>query len=246
MTTILPIPVDMSFLDLLLSTCQKWNVNRGDPPVSYLRTFLPWIVYAVLAGHTASAQQRGTVAALVVPVLVIAYKVRKEHSTFEALIIETGSAVFFAAMAIVAFAVPHSGALTYAAALSSTTLAAIAWGSLAARHPFTLGIAKQSTPPEVWSQPAFAHSNVVITTIWAASMTVSALILLVVIHAGGDVLVRMVFQILGFVVPMLGTRRYVKMVHARAHAAAGYPPAGAHVRSLSAREGNGAVGPAVR
>jgi hypothetical protein len=70
--------------------------------------------------------------------------------------------------------------------------------------------------------------------------------LLVVIHAGGDVLVRMVFQILGFVVPMLGTRRYVKMVHARAHAAAGYPPAGAHVRSLSAREGNGAVGPAVR
>ncbi len=201
--------------------------------MSYLRTFLPWIVYAVLAGHTASAQQRGTLAALAVTVLVVAYKVRKEHSTFEALIIETGSAVFFAAMAIVAFAAPHSGALTYAAALSSTTLAVIAWGSLAARHPFTLGIAKQSTPPEVWSQPAFAHSNVVITTIWAVSLTVSAAILVVVIHAGADVLVRSLFQVLGFVVPMACTARYVKIVHARAHQAAGYAHPGAHARPLS-------------
>jgi len=135
--------------------------------VSYLRTFLPWIVYAVLAGHTAAAQQRGTLAALAVTVLVIAYKVRKEHSAFDALIIETGSAVFFAAMAAVAFAAPHSGVLTYAAALASATLAVIAWASLAARHPFTLGIAKQTAPREVWSQPAFMHSNVVITMIWA-------------------------------------------------------------------------------
>lgn len=202
--------------------------------MSYLRTFLPWIVYAALAGHTAAAQQRATLAALAVTVVVIAIKVRKEGSAFDALIIETGSGVFFAAMAIVAFAAPHSGALTYAAALSSTTLAVIAWASLAARHPFTLGIAKQTTPPEVWTQPAFKHSNMVITTIWSVSMTVSAVILVVVIHAGGDVLVRFLFQVLGFIVPMVFTRRYVKRVHARAHEAAGYPLPGAHVRSLSA------------
>lgn len=201
--------------------------------MSYLRTFLPWIVYAVLAGHTASAQQRGTLAALAVTVLVIAYKVRKERSAPDALIIEAGSAVFFAAMAIVAFAAPHSGVLSYAAALSSTTLAVIAWASLAARHPFTLGIAKQSTPPEVWAQPAFKHSNVVITTIWAVSLTISALILVVVIHAGADVLVRSLFQVLGFIVPMVCTARYVKLVHARAHEAAGYAHPGAHARSLS-------------
>ena len=203
--------------------------------MSYLRTFLPWIVYAVLAGHTAAAQQRGTVAALVVTLAVIAYKVRKEHSTFEALIIESGSAVFFVAMAIVAFSAPHSGVLTYAAAVSSGTLCVIAWASLAARHPFTLGIAKQSTPPEVWSQPAFKHSNVVISTIWAVSLTISALILVVVIHAGADVIVRMLFQVLGFVVPMVCTARYVKRVHARAHEAAGYARPGAHAQSLSAR-----------
>jgi hypothetical protein len=197
--------------------------------VSYLRTFLPWIVYAVLAGHAAAAQQRATLAALAVTLLVIAYKVRKEGSTFDALIVETGSAVFFAVMAAIAFAAPHSGLLTNAPALSSATLAVIAWASLAARHPFTLGIAKQTTPREVWSQPLFLHSNMVITTIWAVSLTISAAILVIVIHAGGDVLLRVLFQVLGFVVPMLCTARYVKIVHARAHQAAGYAEPGAHV-----------------
>lgn len=197
--------------------------------MSYLFTFLPWIVYAFLGGHTAASQQRGTLAALVVTVLVIAYK-RRTGSAFDALIVEIGSAIFFAVIAAVAFAAPHSGVLTYSAALSSTTLAVIAWGSLAARRPFTLGIAKQSTPREVWTQPAFMHSNVVITTIWAASFTVSAVILVAVIHAGAGVLLRTVFQVLGFVVPMLATHRYVKIVHARAHQAAGFAQPGKHAQ----------------
>jgi hypothetical protein len=188
--------------------------------VSYLLTFLPWIVYAFLGGHTAASQQRGTLAALAVTVLLIVNK-RRKGTAFDALIIESGSAVFFAVIAAVAFAAPHSGVLTYSAALSSTTLAVIAWISLAAGHPFTLGIARQSTPREVWSQPAFRHSNVIITVIWAVSLTVSAAVLVIVIHAGVSVLVRILFQVLGFVVPMAATARYVKLVHARAHEAAG-------------------------
>jgi hypothetical protein len=199
--------------------------------VSYLRTFLPWIVYAALAGPTASAEQRGALAALAVTVLVIAHKL-KAGSAFDALIIETGSAVFFAAIAVLAFAAPHSGLLAYSAALSSAMLAVIAWGSLAVRHPFTLGIAKQTTPREFWEQPVFIHSNHFITTMWAVSFTVAAAILTVVIHAGADVLVRSAVQILGFVVPMLFTVRYVKIVHARAQQAAGYAHPGAQVQPL--------------
>jgi hypothetical protein len=197
--------------------------------MSLLFTFLPWIVYAVLGGHTAASQQHGTLAALAVTVLVLAYK-RRAGSAFDALIIETGSAVFFAVIAVVAFASPGSGALTYSAALSSATLAVIAWASLAAGHPFTLGIAKQTAPREVWSQPAFMHSNRVITAIWAVSFTVSAAILAVAIHAGAGAPVRIIFQVLGFVVPMAATARYVKIVHARAHQAAGYARPGAHAR----------------
>ena len=197
--------------------------------MSYLFTFLPWIVYAVLGGHTPASQQRGTLAALAVTIVVIVYK-RRKGTALDGLILETGSAVFFAAIAAVAFAAPHSGLLTYSAALSSTTLAVIAWASLAAGRPFTLGIARQTAPREVWAQPAFRQSNVVITTIWAVSLTISAAILVVVIHAGAGVLVRMAFQILGFVVPMLFTVRYIKIVHARAQRAAGYAQPGAHVR----------------
>jgi hypothetical protein len=183
--------------------------------VSYLRTFLPWIVYAALSGNSASAQQRGTLAALAVTVLVIGYKVSK-GSAFDALIIETGSAVFFAGMAAIAFASPHSTLLGYASALSSTTLAIIAWGSLAVAHPFTLGIAKQQTPREVWRQPLFIHSNVVITTVWAVSFTVAAFVLAAVVHAGESVGVRIAIQVLGFVVPMVFTHQYIAMVHGRA------------------------------
>jgi hypothetical protein len=188
--------------------------------MSFLFTFLPWVVYAVLGGRTAASQQRGTLAALAVTILVIAYK-RRAGSAFDALIIEVGSAVFFAAIATVAFIAPHSGVLTYCAALSSAALAVISWASLAVGRPFTLGIAKQTTPRAVWSQPAFLHSNLIITAIWAVSFTVSAAVLAVAIHAGTAVFVQVTLQVLGFVVPMAATTRYVKIVRARAHRAVG-------------------------
>jgi hypothetical protein len=62
------------------------------------------------------------------------------------------------------------------------------------------------------------------------SFTISAVILAVAIHAGAGVPVRIVFQVLGFVVPMAATARYVKIVHARAHQAVGYAHPGAHAR----------------
>jgi hypothetical protein len=197
--------------------------------VSFLFTFLPWIAYAVLGGHTAASQQRATLAALAITVLVIAYK-RRKGSALDALIVETGSAVFFAVIAIVAFTAPHSGALTYAAPLSGATLAVIAWGSLAVHRPFTLGIAKQTTPREFWNQPVFIHSNDVITTVWAVSFTVSAAILAAVVHAGGDTAIRTVFQILGFAVPMIFTVRYVKIVQARSQQPGGHAHPGMHAR----------------
>jgi len=73
---------------------------------------------------------------------------------FDALIIEIGSGIFFAGLVVLAFVAPESVLLGYSTALSSAALAVIAWGSLAIRRPFTLGIAKQTTPRELWAQPA--------------------------------------------------------------------------------------------
>ena len=105
--------------------------------MSYLFTFLPWIVYAALAGHGASGQQHGTLAALAVTVLVIAYKLRK-GSTFDALIIEGG---FLRRLGVAA----HSG----------SPARRESWAAPGS----TLGIAKQTTPREIWSHPTPTTSS---------------------------------------------------------------------------------------
>src|SRR5262245_22390175 len=115
---------------------------RDGDPMSYLRTFLPWIAFAVVPS---GMWQWGALAALVAAVAVIGQQVRAGAGP-DALIIELGSVVFFAVLAVIAFADPHSGIHDYSAALSSGTLAVIAGGSLAIGKPFTLGIAKRTTP----------------------------------------------------------------------------------------------------
>ncbi|MGW7402904.1 hypothetical protein ACWGI9_04020 [Streptomyces sp. NPDC054833] len=181
--------------------------------MSYLRTFLPWIVFAVLPSGD---WQWAALAALLVAVALVAQQVRA-GTGFDALIIELGSAVFFAVLAVVAFADPHSGVHDYSAALSSGTLAVIAGVSLAIGRPFTLGIAKRTTPPEVWKLKPFIRTNVVITAVWTAAFVLTAVVLALVAHAGdAHSTTATVIQIAGFVVPMVFTIRYVAYVQAKA------------------------------
>jgi hypothetical protein len=183
--------------------------------MSYLLTFAPWIVYALISGDSPSSKLWGALGGLVVSVVVVAAALRR-GSRADALIIEIGSGVFFAALAVVAFVFPGSVLLDYATALSSAALAVIAWVSLAIRRPFTLGIAKRSTPPTVWDRPLFRRTNVIITTVWATSFTLSALVLAVVVGQGGGTLARAVVQTIAFVIPMVFTVRYATAVRARA------------------------------
>ncbi|MEV7727253.1 hypothetical protein ACIRP0_30030 [Streptomyces sp. NPDC101733] len=181
--------------------------------MSYVRTFLPWIVFAVFP----SAQwQWAALVALVVAVGVTVQQ-RRAGVGADALIMEIGSAVFFAALAVIAFADPHSAVHDYSAALSSATLALIAGVSLLVRKPFTLGIAKRTTPREVWGLKPFVRANVVITSVWTAAFAVTAGALAALAHAGeGHSTVATLVQVAGFVVPMVFTVRYVAAAQAKA------------------------------
>ncbi|MEU2235429.1 hypothetical protein [Streptomyces vietnamensis] len=183
--------------------------------MSYVRTFLPWIVFAVIP----SAQwQWGALAALVAAVAVAAQQ-RRAGAGFDALIIETGSAVFFAALAALAFADPGSAVHGYSAALSSATLALIAAVSLLVRKPFTLGIAKRTTPREVWGLRPFVRANTVITTAWTAAFALTAGVLALLARADqGHSTAATAVQVAGFVVPMLFTSRYVASLRTEAGA----------------------------
>ncbi|MFE6847094.1 hypothetical protein [Streptomyces sp. NPDC057686] len=183
--------------------------------MSYARTFLPWIVFAVLP----SAQwQWAALAGLVVAVAVTVQQ-RRAGAGFDALIIETGSAVFFAALTVLAFAAPDTPLHAYSAALSCATLALVAGVSLLIGKPFTLGIAKRTTPREVWGLKPFVRTNVVITAVWTAAFAVTAGVLALLAHAGdGHSTAATLVQLAGFALPMVFTVRYVASVQARAAA----------------------------
>ncbi|MFJ9536273.1 hypothetical protein ACIRPX_03285 [Streptomyces sp. NPDC101225] len=186
--------------------------------MSYLRTFLPWIVFAAVPS---GSWQWGALAALVAAIGVVGRQVRA-GTGLDALIIELGSAAFFAVLAVVAFADPRSGVHDYSAALSSGTLAVIAGGSLAVGRPFTLGIAKRGTPPEVWGLKPFVRVNVVITAVWTAAFAVTAALLALEAHTGnGHSTPATLIQVAGFAVPMVFTLRYAAHVQARARQQAG-------------------------
>jgi len=177
--------------------------------MSYLQTFAPWIVYAIIpSAHWNWA----ALIALVLSIGLIAQQTRAGR-TLDAQIIEIGSAIFFAAITVVAFTAPDSGLHPYAPALSSATLAVIAGVSMAARKPFTLGIAKQTTPREFWGQPLFVRTNVIITAVWTACFAVAAVVLTMLAHSGSTA--RTLVQVAGFVVPMIFTLRYVAYLQAR-------------------------------
>ncbi|GLY91797.1 hypothetical protein [Actinoallomurus iriomotensis] len=180
--------------------------------MTYVRTFLPWIVYAVVPS---GSWQWGALAALVVAFILIAAQVRAGRGA-DAVIIEIGSTVFFAVLAAIAFADPHSGLHPYSAALANGTLAVIALVSLAVRRPFTLGIARQTTPREYWELPAFVRVNTIITSVWTASFVVAAVVLAVV-H--GNLAATVAVQIAALVVPIVFTQRYVSHVQSRAQRA---------------------------
>lgn len=181
--------------------------------MSYLRTFLPWIVFAVIPS---TQWQWAALVSLVIAAAVIAQQ-RAAGTGWDALIIETGSGLYFAVLAVIAFTDPHSGVRDYSAALSSAVLALIAGVSLLIGKPFTLGIAKRTTPREYWNLKPFIRVNAVITSVWTAAFAITAAVLGVLAHGGhGHSATALVVQIAGFVVPMVFTIRYVAIVQARA------------------------------
>ncbi|WP_433204299.1 hypothetical protein ACQP1G_15710 [Nocardia sp. CA-107356] len=171
--------------------------------MSHLRTFAPWIVFAAVPSQH---WQWAALAAFSVSVLGIAHQIRAGQRV-QAMVIDIGSVIFFAALTVLAFVDPDSALHPYTPALSSGVLALIAGASLAVRMPFTLPIAKQTTPQEVWDNPGFIRINYVITSVWTASFVVGCIALTVLAHSSSGL--RTTVQVLAFALPVIFTLRYV-------------------------------------
>lgn len=178
--------------------------------MSYVRGFLPWIVLAVASSTI--GWQWGAIGALATTAMVL-YLDRRAGIRAGAL--EFGGAVYFVALAVLAFVAPHSPLEAYDGALSSGWLAVIAGLGLATGRPFTLAIARRSVDEETARHPMFLHVNMVITAVWTVSFAAAALLGAACVATGESELVRIAVQVAAFAVPALFTKTYVARVGER-------------------------------
>jgi hypothetical protein len=179
--------------------------------MSYLRGFIPWIVFGVLSTFD---WRWAAVAALAAGVFLL-WRDRRSGVAADALILDVSTVVYFTALGVLAFAAPHSPLERYDGALSFGWLALTAWGSLAVGHPFTLGIARRQTPREYWDLPEFVRINVVITVAWAVAFTLTRAALVGCVAAHVPTAIEIAVHVVGLAAPAAFTAIYPARAQAR-------------------------------
>ncbi|MFC5823095.1 hypothetical protein [Nonomuraea insulae] len=172
--------------------------------------FLPWIAYAFVA--TSDEWRWGAITGLVIALALVALD-RRSGKSWDMMVIETSAVTFFALLTAVSLLAPDSPLTPYGPALVNVWLAGTAWGSLAIRKPFTLGIARTMAPKEVWETPEFYRVNAIITTVWAVAFTAAAISLAFVLAAAPHATTLVItVKVLSFVLPAAFTVWYPKHV----------------------------------
>ncbi len=185
----------------------------------YLRGFVPWIAFSILS--TQGESRWGALVGFVLAVGLLVVE-RRNGRDWDQVVIETSSALFFAGLGLAAFTISPAPLGDFGPAASLGWLALTAWGSLAIRKPFTLGIARTMAPPQIQRSPLFYRVNAIITAVWAAAFTTTALALLALLYlAPHATLAVIVVKLLGFILPAAFTMSYPTAVRERARREAG-------------------------
>lgn len=134
--------------------------------------FAPWIVYAVIAKP--STWEWAALAALAAALILAVPAVRGGAPR----LLDVGAIGFFAAIAALGLLLDRADLAwleRYSQSLSSAVLALILFATLPFM-PFTEQYARETVPREVWSSALFKHTQVVLTAVWGAIFTVTALV----------------------------------------------------------------------
>ncbi|KPI06680.1 hypothetical protein OK074_4119 [Actinobacteria bacterium OK074] len=129
--------------------------------------FVPWIV----AGVVSSFDWRWGALGGLVSGLLLLLQDRRRGVELDALVLEISTIAYFVVVGAVSVVDPGSALADHTDVISFAWLAVTAWGTLAIRRPFTLGIAKRQTPREYWEMPEFVQVNNRITSAWGAGFT---------------------------------------------------------------------------
>ncbi|MFF3015681.1 hypothetical protein [Streptomyces sp. NPDC057939] len=142
--------------------------------------FAPWIIFDVVASP--STWKLAAFAALIASLVLNVPDLRRGSVK----VLEITGMVFFAVISILALVLDRGDLMwleTYAQALSSGVIAAVALGSLAFT-PFTEQYARESVPSQYWDSPVFRRTNRVLTAVWGAVFLLIAIAGLIAVESG--------------------------------------------------------------
>ncbi len=122
--------------------------------------FLPWIVFAVLAGPSLWRLNAAIIVALAL-VLVLGYK-----QLAKGFILTWGSLLFFGVNLVMVVFFRNLWVIKNLDILSQGTLAAIAWLSIFIGKPFVLQYARETAPLERQASPVFYRTCRTLAVIW--------------------------------------------------------------------------------
>jgi hypothetical protein len=168
--------------------------------------FLVWLVYGILyaLGHWTAAAMAGLVIMLVI--------VASERRTGNVKIIDLTSLGFFVLALIMLLTVGGQVFDRYHIILVWGVFAVVTWATILIGFPFTLQLARESAPREVWREPLFHRVHLRLTTVWGLIFAFDTT-LAVVARGGSNVRMLSVFipgasMIFGFAFSRMYLTRY--------------------------------------
>jgi hypothetical protein len=171
---------------------------RGALSSNPILTFVPWVIFWIVAGPRTWEVASGCALLSGVMLLLVGLDMSptadrvvvstaSDHRAQERRpiklqvpkILDLGTITFFLVLVIIGlFADRHTliGLEKYSQAISSAALGLIVVASIVLGHPFTEQYARQGVPEEVWDTPGFRRTMVLMSGVWAAIFAVMAIL----------------------------------------------------------------------
>ena len=132
--------------------------------------FIPLIVYGILAGDSVSSVVTALGAATIVTIIAGLPDLRKGMILMWATLVLFGGAFIAVGVLNLTGIIPWMSIVIYA------VLAAVAFGSMLVKLPFTLQYARGMVDRSIWEKPGFITVNFLMTGVWGCVFVINLLL----------------------------------------------------------------------
>ena len=132
--------------------------------------FIPLIVYGILAGDSVSSVVTALGAATIVTIVAGLPDLRKGMILMWATLVLFGGAFIAVGVLNLTGIIPWMSIVIYA------VLAAVAFGSMLVKIPFTLQYARGMVDRSIWEKPGFITVNFLMTGVWGGVFVINLLL----------------------------------------------------------------------